>query len=66
MKLEKRTVWSVGRWFIKGKSKEFNILSAFSTKKEAEDKLNWYKNTYTKGIEVYEVQEIETWFPSEF
>lgn len=67
MRLEKKKIWLVGRW-QKNKDhilKEFTVLSAFSTKGEAEDKLDWYVTTFTKSFEEYQIQEIETWFPTE-
>jgi hypothetical protein len=67
MRLEKKRIWLVGRR-QKNKDhilKEFTVLSAFSTKEEARNKLNWYVDTYTKSCDEYEIQEIETWFPSE-
>ena len=66
MKLEKRKIWLVVREPPKGYTKEIIVLSAFSTRKEAEEKVEWYKATFTKGKEPYEIQEIETWFPTEY
>lgn len=66
MRLEKKRIWSVGRWQTKGGKKEFTVLSAFSTKEEARNKLNWYLDTFTKRFEKYQIQEIETWFPTEW
>ena len=65
MRLEKKRIWSVGRGQKKGDKKEFIVLSAFSTKEEARNKLNWYVDTYTKSYDEYEIQEIEAWFPTE-
>jgi hypothetical protein len=50
---------------MKGDKKESTVLSAFSTKEEARNKLNWYVDTFTKAYEEFEIQEIETWFPTE-
>jgi hypothetical protein len=50
---------------MKGDKKESTVLSAFSTKEEARNKLNWYVDTFTKACEEFEIQEIETWFPTE-
>jgi len=66
MKLEKRKIWLVLGEPPKGYAKELNVLSAFSTRKEAEDKVKWYEETFTKGTEPYIIQEIETWFPTEY
>ena len=48
-----------------GYSKRLNVLSAFSTKQEAIEKMKWYKDTFTKGEEEYVIEETDTWFPTE-
>ena len=65
MRLEKRKVFLVCREPPKGYSKKLNVVSAFSTKQEAIEKLKWCEDTFTKGKEKYVIEEVETWFPTQ-
>ena len=65
MRLERRDIWLVGWWKIQTRSKEFTVMSAFSTEKEAEEKQEWYEKTYTNREETYVIQKVKSWFPTE-
>ena len=65
MRLERKEIWLVGWWKTNGRSKEFTVMSAFSTEKEAIEKQEWYEKTYTDREETYEIQKVKSWFPTE-
>jgi hypothetical protein len=66
LKLERKEIWLVGWWKTKGRSKEFTVMSAFSTEREAKEKQEWYEKTFTNREETYEIQKVKSWFPSQF
>ena len=65
MKLERKDIWLVGWWKIKGRGKEFIVMSAFSTEKEAKENQEWYEKTFTNRKETYVIQKVKSWFPTE-
>ena len=65
MRLERRDIWLVGWWKIQTRSKEFTVMSAFSTEKEAKEKQEWYEKTFTNRKETYVIQKVKSWFPTE-
>lgn len=66
MRLEKRGIWTVGKFVTGWGEKYFLVLKAYSTRSEANDRLAEYKRVDKSNAKKYGMEKVETWFPSEF